>query len=739
MSLLAPLYALGAVAIALPVIFHLIRRHVRQRTPISTTMFLPETQPRLRKRSRIENLPLLLLRSLAILLLSLAFSRPFLRSTSTQTSEGGTRRFVVLVDTSASMRRGDLWQQALDELSRVTQSLNPGDDLAIMEFASEPTVRVDFDAARGLPLETRRALGSTLFADQFPSWKDTDLGSALRAAADLVLNEQAAGAESSPEAEPAPQPRTQVVLISDLQTGARLDGLQGSTWPTSLPVEVRRVSLAKRTNAWITLPRDSGAVAESAFGGESTSSSPSTPDAVADNQVSAAEGSFRVRVANSADSERAQFRLTWLKADGQPAAVPPRSVQIPPGQSLAVRLPLPPGDAVAIELSGDDHDFDNLRYFANRPPRSQTVWFLGPDSTQPRDSLLHYLRQLSLDTATRSVTFAHHAPEAGPPTGPVAPWVAADPRSIPLVFATGPIDQPTIEALLAYVRGGGRLAYVIPPDDEPSVGQLALRGLLGSDSVTVTESQVSDYAMWARIEFAHPLFAPLAGPEFNDFSRIRFWAHRKLSSLPEDCKTLVAFDDGSPAIVERLVGQGRIWLFASGWQPQESQLALSTKFIPLMFGLLDAGRLDAAAPERLIVGEAFPGTMAADASAVEIERITQPSAPIGRLSEVGQTDSPGVYRLRWEGDEERVAVNLSESESRVEPLATEGLERLGVVLGTLETEQANEQQERQLRDVELESKQTVWRWLLVGVLALLGLETLISGWVARQGLATSAG
>lgn len=738
MSLLAPLYALGALAIALPVIFHLIRRHVRQRTPISSTLFLPVTQPRVRNRSRVENLPLLLLRVLAVLLLALAFSRPFLRSTSTQGSAGMSRRFLVLVDTSASMRRGDLWQQALGELSQVTQALNPGDDLAIMAFDSKPTVRIDFDTARGLPLETLRALGSSLFADQSPSWNETDLGAALRAAADRVLTEQSASAEGSSGPDLGSQPRTQIVLISDLQSGARSEALQGATWPADLPVEIRRVTLNARTNAWVSLPRDSAAIAGSPYAAETTSTQ-SAPEVAGDQEASEAEATFRIRVANSRDSDRAQFRLAWLKADGRPADVPPRSVQVPPGQSLSVRLPFPPGEAVAIELSGDDHDFDNLRYFANRPPRPQTVWFLGPDATEPRDSLVHYLRQLSLDTPARTIAFAHHAPAAGPAAGPGGPLVAADPRSIPLIFATGTIDQSTTEALLAYVRDGGRLAYVLPPASEPSGVQPALRAWLDSDSVTVTESQVSDYAMWARIEFSHPLFAPLAGPEFNDFSRIRFWAHRDLSNLPEDCKTLVTYDDGSPALVERLVGQGRIWLFASGWQPQESQLALSTKFIPLMFGLVDADRPDSGSKGQVVVGDPFPLTMAADASAVEIERITEPAASLGQLSAGELAVNPGIYRLRSGGDEERVAVNLSESESRIEPMATDELERLGVVLGTLEADQSIEQRERQLRDVELESKQTLWRWLLIGVLALLGLETFISGWAARRGLAAATG
>ena len=91
MSLLAPLYVLGVLAVALPVLFHLIRRQVKDRTPISTVMFLPTSQPRLTRRNRLENLPLLLLRALALILLALAFSRPFLRSTSTPSKEECTR------------------------------------------------------------------------------------------------------------------------------------------------------------------------------------------------------------------------------------------------------------------------------------------------------------------------------------------------------------------------------------------------------------------------------------------------------------------------------------------------------------------------------------------------------------------------------------------------------------------------------------------------------------------------
>src|SRR5688572_15837933 len=104
MNFLAPLFLLGALAIAGPVIFHLIRRTTRERQRFGSLMFLEPTPPRLTKRSRIEHWLLLLLRAAALALLALAFSRPFFRTKTAQGGESATgNRTVVLVDSSASL------------------------------------------------------------------------------------------------------------------------------------------------------------------------------------------------------------------------------------------------------------------------------------------------------------------------------------------------------------------------------------------------------------------------------------------------------------------------------------------------------------------------------------------------------------------------------------------------------------------------------------------------------------
>ena len=126
MSFLAPLFMLGALAIAAPVIYHLIRRTTRERTVFSSLMFLMPTAPRLTHRSRLEHILLLLLRFLALGLLALGFARPFLRKTAPSAAAAGqAQRIVVLVDVSASMRRAGLWADARERVALSAMAWQP--------------------------------------------------------------------------------------------------------------------------------------------------------------------------------------------------------------------------------------------------------------------------------------------------------------------------------------------------------------------------------------------------------------------------------------------------------------------------------------------------------------------------------------------------------------------------------------------------------------------------------------
>src|ERR1043165_1067595 len=121
MSFLAPLFILGALAIAAPILFHLIRRTSREKIPFSSLMFLQPSPPRVTRKSRLENILLLLLRCAVLALLATAFARPFFRQ-ATSAPTGNAKRTVLLVDTSASMKRDQLWTDAKTKAAEFAKS-----------------------------------------------------------------------------------------------------------------------------------------------------------------------------------------------------------------------------------------------------------------------------------------------------------------------------------------------------------------------------------------------------------------------------------------------------------------------------------------------------------------------------------------------------------------------------------------------------------------------------------------
>ena len=89
LTFLAPLFLLGLLAVAVPIIVHLVNRERRNAIAFPSLMFLRRVPFRSVRRQRIRHWPLFALRCLALALLALAFARPFL---DRESSERGRRR-----------------------------------------------------------------------------------------------------------------------------------------------------------------------------------------------------------------------------------------------------------------------------------------------------------------------------------------------------------------------------------------------------------------------------------------------------------------------------------------------------------------------------------------------------------------------------------------------------------------------------------------------------------------------
>jgi hypothetical protein len=691
MSFLAPLYLLGGLAIALPVLLHFIRRTPRGRQPFSSLMFLSPSPPRLTRRSRIEHWLLLLLRAAVIGLLAVAFARPFLRaSASLLLYRGPGKQVAILLDTSASMRRGDLWQQAIARLDQTLADLAPNDVVALYEFADEVQTVVSFPE----PTESMETQASRLrkAARQLaPSWQTTNLGQALATVAESL----AARERDQDEDHPA-----QIVLISDLQQGADLTSLQGWEWPREVLLTIAAVVREPGGNAtarWLS---------------------------------NTAEIDLRAKVANAAGSPGEQFEIGWRSADGKLAET--QSVYVPAGESRVVKMPERPAGVDRLTLVGDTDDFDNEYFVGPVHQRSFRVAFLGTDRVDDAQGLRYFLERIWAETPRRKVTIEE------PPDG--QPWMLVPGQKLDLVVSPG-VNDSYRSTLQKYLEEGGVALLLAGTADatrqiaELLPGVVAERGETSpGDGERPPGSVTSSYALWTELDFQHPLFAAFADPRFGDFTKIRFWNRQRLSLRPEaEARVLARFDDASPALWEQPLGRGRVFVLASTWRPADSQLALSSKFVPLLSSLLNHAAGAVMGPLRdPVVGETL--TLPAP-SGQETWMVTTPEGtrtPLPADSPRWKFDRPGIFSFQA-GDEIRVVpVNLAARESDTTPLAPDRLEQLGVRMGELPTGVERAERQRQLRDLELESRQKLWQWLIVVALVLLGIETMVAARAAQQ-------
>ena len=75
-------------------------------------MFLRADPPKVTRKSRLEDILLLLVRCALLAVMALAFSRPFMRNTVTAGHDATIgQRIVLLIDTSASMQRAGIWEK----------------------------------------------------------------------------------------------------------------------------------------------------------------------------------------------------------------------------------------------------------------------------------------------------------------------------------------------------------------------------------------------------------------------------------------------------------------------------------------------------------------------------------------------------------------------------------------------------------------------------------------------------
>ena len=489
-----------------------------------------------------------------------------------------------------------------------------------------------------------------------------------------------------------------VVLISDLAQGCRVEALGDFEWPSDVELDPKIIA-EEGSNAGL-------ATLEDAAG--------SDPAETLTHR--------RVRVFNDASSRRENFELVWIDEAGKETADDPISVYVAPGESRVVRVLRPRSVAANsnhfLKLTGDSHSFDNTVYFANERREEKTVVFVGPGGADDHAGLLYYLNRAFVDTPAARDTRRGAGAGETLEDRPAGFGAAGDP--------------------------GGRYAEMRTPGSWATTfvagGRCSLwrrrRELRGRWPCwrrcrrRVCGNRPARDVMLGQIKFDHPLFAPFSAPQFSDFTRIHFWKHRVLSpELLEGFTVLAKFEGGDVAVAEKSDGQGRLVVFASGWQPVDSQLARSSKFVPLLLGLM-ALRGDALSLARnhLVFDRVrMPDEIAAGKDLL-VHKPDGSSAKVPKGSaSFSDTDLPGLYMLEGAFQARSFAVNVDPLESKTTAMQPELLEQLGCRLAAQQPRPLSAAESRQMYNAELENRQKLWRWLILAAIVVLFVETVLAG------------
>jgi len=459
MTFLSPLFLLGAAAAAVPIVLHFLKRQAEQRVRFAAVMLLKAAPVEHTSRRRLREWLLLALRVAALVLLALAFARPFFRSASARAATGTA---VVVLDTSFSMSAPGRFDRAKAMARDAIKSAASGSNVAVVTFADQAAVAVRPTSDRGAALAAIDAAT--------PGFGSTRYRAGLNAAGTLVDSRGGA-----------------IVVVTDLQE-IGWDAGDRATVPAGTRVEVRDVGAQPENLAITSLRLDSGR-------------------AVATIQNTGLR-SRQTRARLSVDGKQTAETSVAVEPNGSAEAVFPavRAAQAPDGSVAEVTIDDPAG------MQGD-----NARYALITGTPRPSVLVATTSGELARDAF--YVQQALLAGADNTPDVAGvSAATLSTWTGNQVARYA-----VVLLLSTRGLEPRGRETLASYVAAGGGLLVAAGPDVDGSVVADVLGPDVRLQVVSPQEEKSERAATLtlAPADVRHPIFRAF-GAEVASLGLVRF-------------------------------------------------------------------------------------------------------------------------------------------------------------------------------------------------------------------------
>jgi hypothetical protein len=700
MNFVNPWFWLGTLAAAVPILLHLIKRESAQKIEFPTLMFLRKIHKRTIRYQKLRHLLLLLVRIAILLLLTLAFMRPFQDRPQAAAATGRiASAHVILLDNSMSMAYGDRWDRARRAAADIVRRAESGDKVCLIEFSDQANVLT-------LPATDFAVVLDAVNKVAELSDRPTRYGQALKIAEKSALETDAG--------------KRVIHLISDFQKSGW--AAEERDFRLGAGVELRCTDV-----------------------GSDEFSNLSLGDVQIIEGEEEAGGSLKIRFSavNFGGEDRKAARVS-LSSDEHVIAEKP--VDIAKGDLQPVEFQLPGLTAgrhdVALEIADPGMKRDN-RFCMTLEARSK-IQVLSVENAQtgregrpPSFFLANALNISVLSPYRLTAITPQQFGNWGALTGGLVVWNNVSGGSAAIQ-----------KKLQDFVKGGGGLVIALADNSQSADfnrtfgSWLPLKVEASAGTQKRNAEYAANFALLSDLRMDHPIFRPFSEPNSGSFATARIYRHASLS-VSEGAQVLARFDNGDPALAAVEVEKGRVLILATSADDATNDLPLKAVYAPFWHQILrhlenspqerrwmNVG--DTISPKKLLV-EAAIHQGKGNANLNEAIVVVDPAKkriPIAPGTDMVAVDTAGFYGIHTASLNASVAVNPSLRESDLTHGNSEEMVA-GWVSSEVKAPEAVSADERPTRE-EQDRRSRFWLYILLGVLALLLIESLLANRLALK-------
>jgi len=647
MTFLNPFILFGLIASTIPVIIHILNLRKLKKIEFSSLQFLKELQKNKIRKIKLKQILLLIVRTLIIILIVFAFSRPVIRGYLSGFGSHAKSSVVIILDDSYSMdsddENGNYFKQAKESAIKILDLLEEGDDVSIIRTSQLPDITEKFS-------QNFNSIKKELLNYKI-GYKYTDFYTAFNVANQILLESKNFNKE--------------VYLITDNQKSNYKNVNQiNRLFNNNIKLYIIDIGSKNESNSAIT-------------------------NIEITNKIFEINSPINIRVTiNSYGELQTSNAIVSLYTSGKRVAQ--KNVDLKSG-TIITELSFIANKTGFIdgfvELEDDNCPIDNRRYFSLYIPDKINLLLTSQDE---KDNLFLELAlsAFSIDSLSKKKdTFFNLT------TIKNSSFSSKNITGFDAIIINGlkGFSSGDINRLKAFLHnGGGLILYPGNNDNITDINSfMTLLGLLKAKSI---DNFNSSFISFAKVDFEHPIFQGIFDSRFGqNQNKKEIESPRIIKNvnyeLNNNSLPVVTLSNNFPFLIDFTYDKSKILIYSISPILDFSDFPFKGIFIPLTFKSILYVSNKFETSSSILVGDIvdinFPFTGGSINNLVlkypdnNEEKITVSNSPNGIIYHFSSSKEPGIYSIYSSNEiKKMISVNLSSEESDLTKIEKNELDKI---------------------------------------------------------------